>query len=118
MTIRTTTSDALTTNLFTVPKARMSTVTMKASGLLPNSVYTFWVNGVNMSWACRTPGTRMGTPLTSDSAGSMTVLFASEVQADFSGGVGNSTKYYSMYLQDLNGSVKSLAVTSQFLNAK
>lgn len=118
MPIRTTTADAANTNLYSSPKARMTTVTLNAVGLLPNSVYTFWVNGMDMSWACRTPGTKQGASLTTDETGSMTVYFSTEIYPDYSGSSGDSTKYHSFQLKDINGNLKSVGVIPQLLNSK
>lgn len=119
MPIRTTTPDSASISLTSVPKTRMTTVALKATGLKTGSRYTFWCNGVDMTWACRTPGTRIGSPLITDESGSMTVLFSAEMYPDATLSTTPArTKYHSMLLKDVAGNVRSLSVVTQYLNPK
>src|SRR6185369_7244834 len=112
MTIWTPGSSASNTVLVQIQKTRVTTITLPASGLKPNSSYTFWVNGVDMTWACRTPGSKMGNGLISDANGQMTVLFACEM----SRASGNSgTKYHNMSLKDISGKTVVASMLQQTL---
>lgn len=104
--------------LGSVAKTRVTTITLSANGLMPSSAYTFWCNGINMTWACRTPGTRMGAGLISDQYGSMTVLFSAEITPDFSPTSESSSKYNSMVLKNINGDPHSIGLTPQSLIGK
>jgi hypothetical protein len=83
MPIWTTTKPSSIISAHQVAKSRMTTVILNANGLMPNSQYTFWCNGVDMTWACRNPGTKMGTGLYSDMSGSMIVYFSAEITEDY-----------------------------------
>ena len=115
MPIWTTSSNSSNTSLGFVIKTRTATVTYNANGLKPNSQYKFWCNGTEMTWACRTPGTRLGAGLVSDQYGSMTVLFHAEMIPDstLNQTSGTTVKYNNMYLTDINGKVSSLSVSKQ-----
>jgi hypothetical protein len=117
MPIWNTTGAASRTQLGTVPKTRVTTVTLNARGLMPLSTYTFWCNGVDMTWACRTPGTRQGGGLISDASGAMTVYFSAEITEDYTG-AGDSTKYNSMQLKNLSGDIHSFSLSAQTLIGK
>jgi hypothetical protein len=102
-----------------VPKTRVTTVKFSVNGLLPNSSYTFWCNGADMTWACRTSGTRQGSGLVTDASGSILVLFSCEIAPDFSSSSqGLVAKYHNMYLKDTNGDVKAVSITPQRLTQK
>lgn len=113
MPIRVTSSDAASTSLGRVSKSRSTTMTVNASGLKPNSPYTLWCNGVDMTWACRTAGTKMGSGLTSDASGSISVLFSVEVVPGTTTSSKGRTKYNSIQLKDLNGNVAIVSVSAQ-----
>jgi hypothetical protein len=117
MPIWNTSSAASVTQLGNVPKSRVTTITLRARGLMPLSTYTFWCNGVDMTWACRTPGTRQGSGLISDAGGIMTVLFSAEITDEYTG-TGDSTKYNSMQLRNLSGDVHSFSLSAQNLIGK
>lgn len=116
MAIRTGLPSSVTTPLSFVHKIRATTMTVSASGLKPNSKYTLWCNGTDMSWACRTPGTRQGTGLMSDSTGSITVYFSMEITPEV--GSSGSIKYNSIELKDMNGDVHGVTLAQQTLIGK
>lgn len=101
-----------------VSKTRVTTITLSTNGLMPNSTYTLWCNGIDMSWACRTPGSRQGQPLTSDQYGSITILYSAELTPDYGLGGQNSSKYNSMILKNINGETHSIGISSQTLIGK
>lgn len=107
---------AANTALNTVPKTRVTTIKLHANGLMPNSSYTFWCNGADMTWACRVTGARQGAGLISDQYGSMIVLFSAELVEDYSGNEG--TKYSSMQLKNIAGDVHSFSIAQQTLIGK
>jgi hypothetical protein len=109
---------ASTRQLGHVPKTRVTTITLTCNGLMPKSAYTFWCNGVDMSWACRTPGTRMGAGLVSDEFGSITIFFSAEITPDYAPTSADSSKYHSMVLKNINGEVHSIGITPQALIGK
>ncbi len=114
MTIWTPKPSASTTGQVVVQKTRTTTITLPAKGLKPNSQFTFWCNGVDMTWACRTSGTKQGTGLFSDDAGNLTVLFS--VELGQSSGSTGSTKYHNLSLQDINGVTVVQSLLPQQLN--
>lgn len=120
MGIWTTGKSASTTQAGNVPRSRVTTVTFTGRGLMPKSRYTFWVNGVDMTWACRTAGTKMGTALISDATGTLVVLYSAEIVPDYtSGGASLAvTKYQTMELRDIQGNVKARSVNQQTLTLK
>jgi hypothetical protein len=120
MTIWTTDKSASTTQAGNVPKTRVTTVTFVGRGLMPNSRYTFWVNGVDMTWACRTTGTKLGGGLLSDGTGTLTVLYSCEIVPDYTTGgtSGGVTKYQTMELRNIQGNVKARSVNQQVLIQK
>jgi hypothetical protein len=99
--------------------SRVTTITLHANGLLPKSSYTFWCNGIDMTWACRTPGSKMGSGLITDQSGTMTIYFSVEMPRDSTRATsGTNAKYHSMQLKDINGIVQSLSLVQQNLVGK
>jgi hypothetical protein len=113
MTIWTTSVEASTTSSLPVRKTRAVSMTYEAVSLLPKSNYTFWVNGIDMTWACRQEGRRMGAGLTSDAAGYLKIIFMAEINITPSSADNKSTFYHMMFLKDINGNVVGLTVSEQ-----
>lgn len=119
MTIWTTSSEAAnsTPSGISIRRTRATTIVLSANGLKPTSKYTLWCNGVDMSWACKTHGTRMGDPLISDEKGNLTVQFMCEVDpATSTTTIANRS--HTIVLKDILGGVKSTTVIQQSLTGR
>jgi hypothetical protein len=96
-------------------------VSYSVPGLKPNSQYKFWFNGVDMTWACRQPGTRMGAGLTSDSTGTLQVMFHSEMFPEVTNSKANSgttVQSHTASLTDINGNVVAQSISTKRLIGK
>lgn len=77
---------------FNQPTVRSKTfsVPIKMVSLLTVTTYTFFVNGINMGWACKPFGGILGGPLTSDVNGKLNFQFMFD-QQHLSGYIANGT---------------------------
>jgi hypothetical protein len=112
MTFWTTTADAASTSTLPIRKTRMANLVYEANSLLPNSKFTFWMNGIDMTWACRQEGKRMGAGITSDAGGYVKLYFMAEINTP-KGDTAVSTRYNMVYFKDINGNVVGVTVTEQ-----
>jgi hypothetical protein len=115
MTIWSTTSDAANNSSIPVLKTRTATITLPVSGLKPRSGYTVWVDGVDVTWACRTPGSRMGSGITTDDYGSATILYMTEIKEGETTSGTVQTKAHAVEIRDVGGTTRVTTVLRQDL---
>lgn len=100
-------------NLPNIGQVPMNSVAMpfSVSSMVPNSVYTFWCNDINMTWATRQYGKKIGDTLLSDASGKLSFEFLGEMIK--SPGISSEqTKYYTFQLRDIDGNIKATRVFS------
>lgn len=89
------------------------------ASLKPNTVYEFFINGINYGFASRTIGKRLGDPLVSDDRGQMKIYYSMEVIYDqptysYQFAAGENNPSYN------NGSLRpsNLIISNQFIELK
>ena len=100
-----------------VRKTRAVKIPFTVSGMLPNSIFTFWANGTDMTWATRQSGQKMGDTIMSDAAGNVTFDFYAEMNNEISAS-NNITKYYQFQLKNIVGTVKAFTIMPQTLTVR
>lgn len=107
-------ANTLAPTIANLRNARAVTMPFSVPGLMPNSVFTFWLNNTDMTWATRQSGTKMGAGLTSDIAGKLDFEFLAEMV--MSGGArGDLTKVYNFQVRDISGKNVATSVQKQVL---
>lgn len=84
-----------------------------AKSLPPNTNFTLWINNVDMTWACKQEGKRMGAGVSSDSSGKIAFQIFSEFEAGGSGPA--MTRATTVVLKDGNGIPKSTSIINELL---
>lgn len=95
----------------------MTTIGLNINGLMPNSKYTLHVNDVDMSWAAKIPGARMGDPLISDANGAIQVLYMAEMNPH-PPAAQVTDKYHTIVLKDIAGNPRATSLIQQKMVGK
>lgn len=80
MTVWATSNSVLTTPRNQQVRSKAFSIPVKLVSLLSNTVYTFYVNGINMNWACKPFGGTLGANLVSNSQGKLHFKFIFDQQ--------------------------------------
>ena len=101
-----------------VPKVRAFTLNFNVRSLLPISNYTFWCNGVDMSWSCQQFGKRLGDQLTSDDSGQLIFKFIGEMNNEVMINDMTATKKHLFQLKDINDMPVAISTITQTVRAR
>lgn len=105
------------TSTVNINKTRAVAVPFNVPGLLPSSVFTFWCNNTDMTWAVRQSGKKLGTGLASDDKGNLSFTFYGEMNNNINS-TDNITKYYQFQIKNIRGETKAVSVVPQALTVR
>lgn len=120
MTIITTTkidgeSTAVSANL---RKVRTFSVPFDIKSLKPTTKFTFWCNGVDMSWSCQQYGKRLGDDLISDITGRLKFTFLGEMNNEVVIYSDTTSKNHQFLLKDISGTISAISMIPQVISVR
>lgn len=107
-------ANTLTPTIATLRNVRAVNLPFKVPGLMPNSYFTFWANNIDMTWATRQLGQKIGQRILSDAKGVVYFEFHGEMFSN-EAGTQDQTKYYYFELRNISGVKVSTTIMPQTL---
>lgn len=107
-------ANTLSPNIANLRNVRAVALPFSVNGLMPNSIFTLWLNNTDMTWATRQLGKKMGQTLMSDAKGGINFTFLGEMFTQETASQ-DRTKYYLFELRDIAGIKMASTVMPQTL---